>query len=110
MTSRRPCGAGWAWSTLTSTWGTCLEKAPSATIRGTRTLGFEEFLAQGRAELDPARRRQIYQEADQLMLEDMPLIPCFCSNVHNLATSRLSGFDQLPYSNYGDQFANLKFT
>jgi peptide/nickel transport system substrate-binding protein len=71
---------------------------------------FEEFLVQGRAELDPATRRQIYHEADQLMLEDMPLIPCFCSNVHNLATSRLSGFDQLPYSNYGDQFANLKIT
>jgi peptide/nickel transport system substrate-binding protein len=103
--------AVWGWLGLVDPdeyLGDMLGKGGFRNYQGYENSRFEELLAQGRAELDPARRRQIYHEADQLMLEDMPLIPCFCSNVHNLATSRLSGFDQLPYSNYGDQFANLK--
>jgi peptide/nickel transport system substrate-binding protein len=68
---------------------------------------FNELLAQGRAELDPVKRQQIYVKANLLMLEDMPVIPCFCSNVHNLAIPSLSGFTQLPYSNYGDQFSRI---
>jgi peptide/nickel transport system substrate-binding protein len=57
--------------------------------------------------LDTAKRQQIYVKANLLMLEDMPLIPCFCSNIHNLAVPRLTGFTQLPYSNYGDQFYKI---
>ena len=105
--------AVWGWLGLVDPdeyLGEMLGKGAFRNYQGYENPRFEELLAQGRAELDPARRRQIYQEAEQVMLADMPLIPCFCSNVHNLATSRLSGFDQLPYSNYGDQFANLKFT
>jgi peptide/nickel transport system substrate-binding protein len=68
---------------------------------------FNELLAQGRAELDAVKRQQIYVKANLLMLEDMPVIPCFCSNVHNLAIPSLSGFTQLPYSNYGDQFSRI---
>lgn len=76
-------------------------------FQGYNNPAFEALLAQGRSELDPARRQQIYVKANLLMLEDMPVIPCFCSNVHNLARPLLSGFTQLPYSNYGDQFARL---
>jgi ABC-type transport system substrate-binding protein len=103
--------AVWGWLGLVDAdeyLGDMLGKGGTRNYQGYENPRFEELLAQGRAELDAARRRQIYREADLLMLEDMPLIPCFSSNVHNLATSRLSGFDQLSYSNYGDQFANLK--
>ena len=105
--------AVWGWLGLVDPdeyLGDMLGKGGFRNYQGYENARFEDLLAQGRAELDPARRRQLYHDADQLMLEDMPLIPCFCSNVHNVATSRLSGFDQLPYSNYGDQFANLKIT
>jgi ABC-type transport system substrate-binding protein len=105
--------AVWGWLGLVDPdeyLGDMLGKGGFRNYQGYENPRFEDLMAQGRAELDPAKRRQIYHEADHLMLEDMPLIPCFCSNVHNLATSRLSGFDQLPYSNYGDQFANLKIT
>jgi peptide/nickel transport system substrate-binding protein len=37
----------------------------------------------------------------------MPVIPLFCSNVHNLMAANVSGFTQLPYSNFGDQFAGI---
>ena len=29
------------------------------------------------------------------MLEDMPVLPCFCSNIHNLMTKKVHGFEQL---------------
>ena len=64
----------------------------------------DDLLDKGRAEIDPAKRKLIYREAEQLLAEDMPMLPCFTSNVHNLLRPNLSGFTQLPYSNYGDQF------
>jgi ABC-type transport system substrate-binding protein len=102
--------AVWGWLGLVDPdeyLGEILGKGGFRNHQGYDNPRFEELLAQGRAELDPERRWPIYRQAEQVMLEDMPLIPCFCSNVHNLATARLSGFEQLPYSNYGDQFASL---
>jgi peptide/nickel transport system substrate-binding protein len=90
--------------------GEMLGKGGFRNYQGYENEQFEQLLEQGRAELEFDRRRQIYRQAELLMLEDMPLIPCFCSNVHTMASARLNGFDQLPYSNYGDQFANLRVT
>lgn len=59
-------------------------------------------------ELDPRKRGEMYKQADAMWLEDMPFLPCFCSNVHNLAVKGLTGFTQLPYSSFGDQFATVK--
>jgi len=67
----------------------------------------DELLVKARQELDRTKRGELYMEAEAMMIEDMPVIPCFCSNVHNLASIRISGFVQLPYSNYGDTFQNL---
>lgn len=67
----------------------------------------DEMLVKARQELDRTKRGEMYKAAEALMIEDMPVIPCFCSNVHNLASNKVSGFVQLPYSNYGDAFQNL---
>lgn len=69
----------------------------------------DALLEKGRMELDPVKRKLIYREAELLMLEDMPLLPCFTSNVHNLLRSNVSGFTQLPYSNFADQFGTVQF-
>jgi len=58
-------------------------------------------------EIDKQKRGAIYKEAETAMLEDMPILPCFCSNIHNLMSKKVRGFEQLPFSNWGDQFANL---
>jgi peptide/nickel transport system substrate-binding protein len=68
----------------------------------------DALLERGRDEIDPVRREKIYADAEALVLEDMPVIPCFVSNIHNLTTARLSGFSQLPYGNFGDQFKNIR--
>jgi len=67
----------------------------------------DELLVKARRELDPAKRGAMYRESEHLWIEDMPVIPLFCSNIHNLLTANVGGFTQLPYSNYGDQFGSI---
>lgn len=86
-----------------------LSKEGSRNYQGYHNPAYEDLLLKGRRELNPAVRRDIYNQAERVMLEDMPLLPCFCSNVHNLSVPNLKGFVQLPYSNFGDQFGNLVF-
>jgi len=60
------------------------------------------------AELNRDRRVQLYLRAQQAIMADVPAIPCFSSNIHNLVTDKVSGFTQKPYANFGDQFADLR--
>lgn len=65
------------------------------------------LLEKARAELDPATRARLYNQAEALAIEEVPIIPCFCSNIHNLLRKNIKGFVQKPYSNFGDQFAHM---
>jgi peptide/nickel transport system substrate-binding protein len=67
----------------------------------------DELLVAARHELDPAKRGALYRQSEALWSEDAPVLPCFCSNIQNLLAKNVSGFTQLPYSNYGDQFAMM---
>jgi peptide/nickel transport system substrate-binding protein len=68
----------------------------------------DDLAEQGRAELDLAKRGEIYKRAEDIAVEEAAVLPCFCSNIHNLMATKVQGFTQLPYSNFGDQFANIK--
>lgn len=68
----------------------------------------DALLEKARDEVNPAKRDALYAEAEQSALEDMPVIPCFVSHIHNLASTRVSGFTQYPYGNFGDQFKNIQ--
>ena len=70
----------------------------------------DTLLEQARRELDQGKRGALYKEAETAMIEDMPIIPLCVSNVHNLMTKKVQGFKQLPYSNWGDQFAQMSIT
>jgi peptide/nickel transport system substrate-binding protein len=63
-----------------------------------------------RRELDPAKRGALYKAIEAAWIEDAPMLPCFCSNVHNLMARNVEGFVQLPYSNFGDQFGGMRLT
>jgi peptide/nickel transport system substrate-binding protein len=67
----------------------------------------DALLEEARREIDRDKRGALYKQAEAVMVEDMPVIPAFCSNVHNLLTTKVQGFTQLPYSNFGDQFAGM---
>ena len=68
----------------------------------------DALLEKARSELDPTARAQLYRQAEDLAIEDVPIIPCFCSNIHNLLRAPVEGFVQKPYSNFADQFAHMK--
>ncbi len=65
----------------------------------------DALLEQARSELDQAKRGDLYRKAELLAIEDSPVIFCFESNVHNLLRPSVKGFEQLPYSAFGAQFA-----
>jgi peptide/nickel transport system substrate-binding protein len=68
----------------------------------------DELTEKARAELDLAARGELYKRAEDIAMEEAAVVPCFCSNIHNLISNRVQGFTQLPYSNFGDQFAFIK--
>ncbi len=70
----------------------------------------DDLLDRARRELDQGKRGALYKEAENTMIEDMPVVPLFVSNVHNLMTKKVQGFKQLPYSNWGDQFAHMSLS
>ena len=70
----------------------------------------DELTEKARAELDLKARGDLYKQAENIAIEDAAILPCFCSNIHNLMTTKVQGFTQLPYSNFGYQFASVKFT
>lgn len=67
----------------------------------------DELAAAGAAELDPEKRPGFYKEAEALAMEDVAVIPCFFSNIHNLMGTGVDGFVQKPYSNFADQFRTM---
>ncbi|MCK1732319.1 ABC transporter substrate-binding protein [Bradyrhizobium sp. 142] len=90
--------------------GDLLGKGGSRNFQGYDNPVFDALLLKGQTEPNLSSRQDIYRQAELVMLEDMPLLPCFCSNVHNLSVPNLKGFEQLPFSNYGDQFSKLDFS
>src|SRR5262245_17943758 len=77
-------------------------------IHGYSNAKMDELLDRGRTEIDPAKRKQVYAEAERLLADELPVLPCFCSNVHNLLRPNVKGFTQLPYSNFADQFGAVE--
>lgn len=67
----------------------------------------DAILDRGRAEVDRAKRFAVYREAEMLAIEEMPVLSCFTSNVHNLTRPNLKGFTQMAYSNFADQFGTI---
>ncbi len=77
-------------------------------IHGYSNPKMDALLERGRTEIDPVKRKLVYQEADRMVSDELPVLPCFCSNVHNLLRPNVKGFVQLPYSNFGDQFGTIE--
>lgn len=67
----------------------------------------DALLEQARAEINKEKRAELYHQAESLAMKDIPIIPCFTSNIHNLLAGNVDGFAQKPYSNYGDQFKKI---
>jgi glutathione transport system substrate-binding protein len=74
----------------------------SGDIRLNNAPGFadpriDELLKQGRAELDPTRRKAIYDEIQQRALDESPLVFLLWREQSLGASKKVSGFTNLPY-------------
>jgi ABC-type transport system substrate-binding protein len=58
---------------------------------GYRNEELDRLTAEARISIDPERRKQLYQRAEQLAHEDSPIIPLFHPRVHAAASGRLQG-------------------
>ncbi|MBI1386774.1 MAG: hypothetical protein GC150_17865 [Rhizobiales bacterium] len=74
-------------------------------FRGYSNASLDALIEQARGESDQAARGELYRKIEDMMAEDVPVLTCFESNVHNLLSPKVEGFVQLPYSGFGGQFA-----
>ena len=57
---------------------------------------FDAIVEEARTESDPTKRLQLYQDAEQILLEDLPWIPLYFGKDHFVVKPRIQGFDPLP--------------
>ncbi len=57
---------------------------------------FDALVEQARIEDDPTTRLQLYQDAEQILLDDLPWIPLYFGKDHFVVKPRVQGFDPLP--------------
>ena len=57
---------------------------------------FDALVEQARTEGDPTTRLQLYQDAEQILLDDLPWIPLYFGKDHFVVKPRVQGFDPLP--------------
>ncbi len=60
----------------------------------------DRLLEEARVELDPDRRLQLYQQAEQKIVDDVPWIPLFHGVDYTLVKPYLSGFTVTPQGSY----------
>lgn len=53
---------------------------------------YDELIQQAKSESDPAKRMQIFYEAETILLEEMPIIPLFNGMSKNMVRSYVRGF------------------
>ena len=57
---------------------------------------FDTLVEQARTELDSTKRLQLYQQAEQILIQDMPWIPLYFGKEHFVVKPKVKGFEPLP--------------
>ncbi|MGE0686953.1 MAG: hypothetical protein AB7P33_09430, partial [Dehalococcoidia bacterium] len=57
---------------------------------------YDALITQARTELDSTKRIQIYQQAEQILIQDMPWIPLTYGRDHYVVKPYVKGFDPVP--------------
>jgi oligopeptide transport system substrate-binding protein len=72
---------------------------------------FDDLIARARAELDANKRLQLYQQAEDMVLEDLPIIPLWWRTQFRLARlDKFGGLDMDPFEDPTIATAYLKST
>ena len=65
----------------------------------------EELAQRGKEELDPQKRQEIYYRIQEIVDEEMPIIPLYYTPYTFATSKKITGFVQTPLGNY--RFENL---
>ncbi len=57
---------------------------------------YDALITQARTELDSTKRIQLYQQAEQILIQDMPWIPLTYGRDHFVVKPYVKGFDSIP--------------
>jgi len=57
---------------------------------------FDELVNQAKTETDTTKRLQLYQQAEQMLIQDSPWIPLWFGQAHFVVKPKVKGFDPLP--------------
>jgi oligopeptide transport system substrate-binding protein len=61
-----------------------------------KNADFDALILQARTEQDPARRIQIYQQAEQILLKDLPWVPLYFGQDHFVVKPYIKGWESQP--------------
>lgn len=64
----------------------------------------DKLIEASRREFDQAKRGELIKKADDMIVEDCPVIFTLNNNAHNMWTSKVKGFVHLPTQSFGTQF------
>ena len=64
----------------------------------------DKLIEDSRKEFDQAKRGELIKKAEDLIVEDCPVIFTLNNNAHNMWTSKVKGFQHLPSQSFGSQF------
>ncbi len=57
---------------------------------------YDNLIVQARTEQDPQKRLQLYQQAEQILINDLPWIPLYFGQQHYVVKPYVKGFDPTP--------------
>jgi len=61
-----------------------------------KNTAFDALVEQARTEQDSTKRLQLYQQAEQILIQDMPWIPLYFGKEHFVVKPKVKGFEPLP--------------
>jgi len=65
---------------------------------------YDELVAAAASELDPARRLELLSQAEQILLEELPILPIYAYATQNVVNPRLGGFFENVQDNHYPKF------
>lgn len=83
--------------------GDCFRTDASRNFYKYSNTKVDELVDAGRAEFDPVKRGELYRKAEDLIVEDCPVIFAFNNNAHNMWRKGVEGFVPTPGQHLGSQ-------
>lgn len=83
--------------------GDCFRTGASRNFYKYSNTKVDELIDAGRAEFDPVKRGELYRKAEDIIVEECPVIFTMNNNAHNMWRTGVEGFVPTPGQHLGSQ-------